>query len=254
MRLAHYNLAMTAVGVIGADGKMGRLACSAINAAPDLELVAEVRRGDTLQSLKQCEVAVDVTNPGAVMDSVAWCVSHGVHVVVGTSGFTDERLATVASMLERAHGVGVLVVPNFSIGAALMMRFAAEAAALFESVEIVEMHHPDKLDAPSGTALRTAQLVAAARQGAGLPQPPDATQTDGHGSRGGRADGISIHSVRLRGAIAHQEVTLGNIGEILTIRHDMLDRAAAMPGLLASVRAVQRMPGLSVGLDAVLGL
>lgn len=233
---------------------MGRLACAAVEASPDLELTVQIHRGEPLDALAHCDVAVDLTVPDAVLSNIAWCVEHGVPVVVGTSGFSDDRLDAVAAMLTDHPSVGVLVVPNFSIGAVLMMRFAAEAASLFESVEITEMHHPDKVDAPSGTALRTAQLVAAAREQAGVGMSPDATRADALGARGGRADGITVHSVRLRGAVAHQEVVLGNTGEILTIRHDMLDRAAAMPGLLASVRAVQRLPGLTVGLDAVLDL
>lgn len=245
---------MTAVGVMGAAGRMGLLGCAAIEAAPDLDLMASVRRGESLDALTGCDVAVDLTAPDAVMDNIAWCVSRGIHVVAGTSGFTDERLSILRTLLQDTSEVGVLVVPNFSIGAVLMMRFAAQAASMFESVEIIETHHPDKVDAPSGTALRTAQLVAAARERAGVQQSPDATQTDELGTRGGRADSVTVHSVRLRGAVAHQEVVLGNTGEILTIRHDMLDRAAAMPGLLASVRAVTALPGLTVGLDAVLDL
>jgi len=245
---------MTTVGVLGAKGKMGTLACAAIRASDDCELMAEVDAGEPLDALAMCEVVVDFTHPGVVMENLAWCVDHGLHVVVGTSGFTDERLDVVRSMLEGHPGVGVLVVPNFSIGAVLMLRLAAEAAPFFESVEIVEMHHPDKLDAPSGTALRTAQVIAAARQEAAVGNPPDATRTDELGARGGRADGISVHSLRVRGAVAHQDVVLGNVGETLTIRHDMLDRSAAMPALLASLRAVSRMPGLTVGLDPVLDL
>lgn len=245
---------MTTVGVIGASGRMGSLACAAIDAADGLRLSAQLGRGDALDALASCEVAVDLTEPRAVMDNLAWCVAHGVHVVVGTSGFTAERLSQVETMLEGATGVGVLVVPNFSVGAVLMMRFATEAARFFDSVEIVEMHHPDKLDAPSGTALQTAELVADARRRAGLEDPPDATRTDELGARGGLSGGVRVHSLRLRGAVAHQEVRLGNQGEILTVRHDLLDRSAAMPALLACVRAIPRMPGLSVGLDSVLGL
>lgn len=245
---------MTKVGVLGAKGKMGTLTRAAIRDSGDCLLVAEVDDGDPLEALSASDVVVDFTHPGVVMDNLAWCVAHGLHVVVGTSGFTDERLDAVRSLLDGKPEVGVLVVPNFSIGAVLMMRFAAEAARLFESVEIVEMHHPDKRDAPSGTALRTAQLVAAARRDAGLDSPPDATETDELGARGGRADSIAVHSLRVRGAVAHQEVVLGNLGETLTIRHDMLDRSAAMPALLASVRAVSQLPGLTVGLEQVLGL
>jgi 4-hydroxy-tetrahydrodipicolinate reductase len=242
------------VGVIGARGNLGTLACDALRGADDLRLGAEIGRGDPLGALQGCDVAVDVTEPGVVMDHISWCIDHGVHIVVGTSGFTEERLNVVRARLGQSAEVGVLVVPNFSIGAVLMMRQAGEAAAFFESVEIVEMHHPDKLDAPSGTALRTSAMVAAARGRAGRGDAPDATRTDDLGARGGRSEGVSVHSLRVRGAVAHQEVVLGNAGEILTIRHDMVDRIAAIPGLLASVRAVPRLPGLTVGLEPVLGL
>jgi 4-hydroxy-tetrahydrodipicolinate reductase len=242
------------VGVIGAGGAMGRLACAAVREAEGLELRAEVRNGDPLDSLQDCDVAVDLTHPGVVMDHVGWCIDHETAVVVGTSGFTEQRLDEVRGRLGESPRVGVLVVPNFSIGATLMMCFAAEAAALLDSVEIVEMHHPAKRDAPSGTALRTAQLVADARREAGRSTSADATETDELGARGARVDGVTVHSLRVTGAVAHQEVVLGSPGETLTIRHDMLDRAATMPGLLACIRAVRDLPGLTVGLDAVLGL
>ncbi len=245
---------MTSVGVIGANGRMGTLVCAALREAADLEVGAQVDVGDDMEALQGCEVAVDFTHPGVVMDHVAWCVDHGIHLVVGTSGFSEDRLEAARSLLAGRAGLGVLVVPNFSIGAVLMMRFAAQAARLLESVEIVEMHHPDKLDAPSGTAIRTAQLVAAARRDAALGPSPDATATDELGARGGTVDGVRVHSIRLRGAVAHQEVVLGNVGETLTIRHDMLDRSAAMAGVLAAVRAVPRLPGLTVGLERVLDL
>lgn len=245
---------MIKVGVIGARGSMGKLACDTIRDADDLELAAEIGGDDPLDHLQSCDVAVELTHPGVVMQHVNWCIDHGLHVVVGTSGFTDERLAEVRSLLGESPQVGVLVVPNFSVGAVLMMRLAAEAAPYFESVEIVETHHPDKRDAPSGTALRTAQLVADARREAGLGSMPDATETDELGARGGRAAGVRVHSLRVRGAVAHQEVVLGNTAETLTIRHDMLDRAATMAGLLACVRAVTGLPGLTVGLDAILDL
>jgi len=242
------------VGVMGARGRMGTHACDAVRGADDLQLVAEIGSGDPLDALQGCDVAVDLTHPGVVMGHVAWCIDHGVHAVVGTSGFTEQRLRDVRAWLGESPEIGVLVVPNLSIGAVLMMRFAAEAAGFFESVEIVEMHHPEKRDAPSGTALRTAQLIADARRQADVGPAPDATESDDLGARGGCAAGVSVHSLRVRGAVAHQEVVLGNTGETLTIRHDMLDRAATMPGLLASVRAVRSLPGLTVGLDAVLGL
>jgi 4-hydroxy-tetrahydrodipicolinate reductase len=231
---------------------MGRLACAAVRDAEDLELAAEIGNGDPLDPLQDCEVAVDLTHPGVVMDHIAWCIDHGVSVVVGTSGFTEQRLDEVRERLGESPQVGVLVVPNFSLGAAMLMRFAAEAAGFFESVEIIEMHHPDKRDAPSGTALRTAQLVAESRRAAGLEGPPDGTETDDLHARGATVEGVSVHSLRVRGAVAHQEVVLGNPGETLTIRHDMLDRAATIPGLLGCVRAAPAMRGLSVGLHEVL--
>lgn len=242
------------VGVIGARGTMGTLACDAVRAADDLELVAEVGHGDALDLLDGCDVAIDLTHPGVVMGTLAWCIDHEIHAVVGTSGFTEHRLAEVRDRLAAHPALGVIVVPNFSIGAVLMMRFAAEAAPFFESVEIVETHHPDKRDAPSGTALRTAELVSRARADDGVGRSPDATETDDVGARGGLVAGVSVHSLRVRGAVAHQEVVLGNPGEILTIRHDMLDRAATMAGITASVRVIAKMPGLTVGLARVLGL
>lgn len=232
---------------------MGSVACDAVDAADDLELVARVDVGDSLELLADADVAVDFTHPGVVMDTLTWCIEHGVHVVVGTSGFTPERLETLEKQLAGGQ-VAVLVVPNFSIGAVLMMTLAAEAARYFESVEILELHHPDKKDAPSGTALRTAQLIAAARAEAGCAPVPDATESDPDRARGARVDGIPVHSVRVRGLVAHQEVLLGAVGETLTIRHDSLDRASFMPGVLAAVRAVRDQSGLTVGLEHVLGL
>ncbi|MBA2550652.1 MAG: 4-hydroxy-tetrahydrodipicolinate reductase [Nocardioidaceae bacterium] len=241
------------VAVIGAAGRMGSAACGAIDAADDLELVARVDVDDSLEALEGADVAVDFTNPGVVMDNLVWCIDHGMHVVVGTSGFTTNRLEAIEQRLAGGE-VGVLVVPNFSIGAVLMMSLAEQAARFFESVEIVELHHPDKKDAPSGTARRTAEMVAAARAAAGCPPVPDATETDPDGARGARVEGIPVHSLRVRGLVAHQEVVLGGVGETLTIRHDSLDRASFMPGVLAGVRAVADRPGLTVGLEHVLGL
>lgn len=245
---------MIKVGVIGARGKMGSAACAAVDAADDLELRARVDADDSLEALSGVDVAVDFTSPAAVMDNVAWCISAGIHVVVGTSGFTEERLESIRQQLESAEGVGLLVVPNFSVGAVLMMRFAAEAARFYESVEIVELHHPTKSDAPSGTARRTAEMVAAARAEAGLAPIPDASLDVADGARGADISGIAVHSVRLRGLVAHQEVLFGAPGETLTIRHDSLDRESFMPGVLAAVRAVGERPGLTVGLEEILGL
>ena len=245
---------MIRVGVVGAQGKMGSQACRAVQAADDLELTAQVDMDGDLAALAGADVAVDFTHPGAVMDNIAWCVAHGVSVVAGTSGFTEDRLATVGSQLAEAPDVGVIVVPNFSVGAVLMMRFAAEAARFYESVEIIELHHPTKADAPSGTARRTAELISAARSEAGAGPIPDATADQVDGARGASVEGIAVHSLRISGLVAHQEVILGSAGEILTIRHDSLDRESFMPGVLAAVRAVVQTPGLTVGLDSALGL
>ncbi|HSS67821.1 MAG TPA: 4-hydroxy-tetrahydrodipicolinate reductase [Nocardioidaceae bacterium] len=246
---------MIKVGVLGASGRMGSEAGAAIEAADDLELVARIGSGDSRDALAIADVAVDLTRPDAVMDNVEWCVAHGVNVVVGTSGVTSQRLDAIASWLRDGDaGVGVIVVPNFSIGAVLMMRFAAEAARFFESAEIVELHHPSKADAPSGTARRTAELIASARAQAGLGTMPDATSDQLDGARGADVDGVRVHSVRLRGLVAHQEVLLGAAGERLTLRHDSLDRASFMPGVLTAIRYVRDHPGLTIGLDDALGL
>ncbi len=246
----------TRVGVLGSAGRMGSTACAAVEAADDLELVARLGSADPLTALTDAgaEVAVDLTRPDAVMDNLAFCVEHGIHAVVGTSGFDDERLATLRGWLADAPGVGVLVAPNFAVGAVLMMRFAEQAARFFESVEIVELHHPDKADAPSGTARRTAEVVAAARRDAGLGPMPDATATALAGARGTQVEGVPVHSVRARGLVAHQEVILGTTGETLTIRHDSYDRQSFMPGVLLGIREVGSRPGLTVGLDALLGV
>jgi 4-hydroxy-tetrahydrodipicolinate reductase len=235
---------------------MGTAACAAVEGADGLELVARVDLGDDLAALAEAgaEVAVDFTRPDAVLDNLEWCVRNGIHAVVGTSGFTDERLAHVRRLLDDSPGVGVLVVPNFSIGAVLAMRFARQAAPFFESVEVVEMHHPDKVDAPSGTARRTAELVAQARAEAGLGPVPDATTDDPEGARGADIQGVAVHALRVRGVTASQEVVLGAPGETLSVRHDSHDRQSFMPGVLSAVRAVADRPGLTVGLDAVLGL
>jgi 4-hydroxy-tetrahydrodipicolinate reductase len=244
------------VAVLGAAGRMGSAACAAVEAADDLELVARMGSGDPLTALTDAgaEVAVDLTRPDAVMANLQFCVEHGIHAVVGTSGFDDDRLARLRGWLEDAPGVGVLVAPNFAVGAVLMMRFAEQAARFFESVEIVELHHPDKADAPSGTARRTAEVVATARRDAGLGPMPDATATALAGARGAQVDGVPVHSVRARGLVAHQEVILGTTGETLTIRHDSYDRQSFMPGVLLGIREVGSRPGLTVGLDALLGV
>lgn len=244
---------MTRVAVLGAQGRMGSASVQAIDATDGLEVVARVDVDDSLEAITEsgAEVVLDFTQPAVALDHVRWCVERGLHVVVGTSGFDDAQIDTVRA-LEPA--TGVLVVPNFSIGAILMMKFAAEAAPYFESVEVVEMHHPDKVDAPSGTATRTAEMIAAARSAAGAPALPDATHTDPHGARGATVAGIPVHALRARGFVASQEVVLGGVGETFTIRHDSHDRESFMPGVVAAVRAVSDHPGVTVGLDHVLGL
>jgi 4-hydroxy-tetrahydrodipicolinate reductase len=244
------------VGVLGARGKVGAEVCAAVEAAADTELVAQVDQDDDIATLVDAgaEVVVDFTHPDVVMDNLAFCVDHGLHAVVGTTGFDDARLAVLRERLAAAPGVGVLIAPNFSIGAILMMRFAAVAAPFYESVEITELHHPDKADAPSGTARRTAELVAAARREAGTGPSPDATSTALDGARGADVDGVRVHALRLRGLVAHQEVLLGGVGETLTIRHDSMDRASFTPGVLTGVRQVAAHPGLTVGLEHFLDL
>lgn len=241
------------VAVFGANGRMGAEVCRAVEAAGDLELVAAVDADDPRDVVESAEVVVDFTTPDAVMGNLAWCLERGIHVVVGTSGFTPARLDQVRELVAQAHPTGVLIASNFSIGAVLMMKFAQLAAPFFESAEIIELHHPNKLDAPSGTARTTAQQLAAARAAAGLGAVPDATADDPDGARGAVVDGIHVHGVRLRGLVAHQEVLFGATGETLTIRHDSYDRVSFMPGVLAAVRAVSGRPGLTVGIDELLG-
>ena len=246
------------VGVLGARGRVGSEVCAAVRAAPDLELVAAVDVGDELDSLLTADagVVVDFTHPDSVMDNLEFCLDHGIHAVVGTTGFDEERLDLIRTWLTNAPRTGVLIAPNFSVGAVLMMRFAAAAAPYYESVEVVELHHPDKADAPSGTARRTAELIAAARREAGLGSEPvpDATTTSLEGARGAAVDGVHVHSLRVRGLVAHQEVVLGGPGETLTIRHDSLDRVSFTPGVLTALRAIADHPGLTVGLEHFLDL
>ncbi|MCA2215236.1 4-hydroxy-tetrahydrodipicolinate reductase [Jidongwangia harbinensis] len=242
------------VGVLGARGRMGIEVCKAIDAADDLELVAMIDQGDWLFNASDAaaQVLVDFTTPDVVMDNLHWAVDQGISVVVGTSGFTDQRLDRVRNWLSHKPGVGVIIAPNFGIGAVLMMQFAAKAARYFESVEIIEQHHPRKLDAPSGTATHTARLIADARAEAGLGPVPDATKEEQAGARGTDINGVRVHSVRAAGLVAHQEVLFGTEGEILTVRHDSLDRSSFMPGVLLAVRNVRNRPGLTIGLDTLL--
>ena len=243
------------VGVLGAKGRMGSQICAAVAGEQDMRLAAGVDVGDDREALAGCDVVVDFTHPGAVMDNLCWCIGQGLDTVVGTSGFGDARTKQVTGWLAAAPGTRALIVPNFSIGAVLMMRFAAQAARFFESAEIIELHHAGKADAPSGTATRTASLIAAARAEAGLGPSPDATVTALDGARGADVDAVHVHSVRLAGLLAHQEVLLGGHGETLTLRHDSLDRASFLPGILMGIRGIGSLPGgLTFGLDRVLGL
>jgi 4-hydroxy-tetrahydrodipicolinate reductase len=233
---------------------MGAEVCRAVEAAEGLDLVAALDLDDDRALAENAAVAVDFTHPDAVMDNLAWCIDHGVSVVVGTTGFTDERLDRIRGQLAEHPDVGVVVAANFSIGAVLMMRFAEQAAAFYESVEIIELHHPGKADAPSGTAAATARRVSAARAAAALPPPPDATVQELPGARGATVEGIRVHGLRVRGLVAHQEVLFGAEGETLTIRHDSLDRVSFMPGVIAAVRAVRDRPGLTIGIESILGI
>ncbi len=246
---------MIRVAVIGAAGRMGTAVSQAVREADDLDLVAQIGIEDaiTASSLDGAQVAVDFTAPEATEANVHACLDAGVDVVVGTTGWTPEALDRVGTHASQS-GHGVLIAPNFAMSAVLATRFAALAAPFFESVEIIEMHHPDKLDAPSGTALATAQVVAEERRRAGRGAVPDATQTDPLGARGADVEGIHVHAVRLRGLTAHEEILLGNRGEQLVLRTDSFDRSSFMPGVLLAVRAIGAHPGLTVGLDEIMGI
>ena len=242
------------VGVLGAKGKVGATMVQAVEAAQDLTFTAGVDAGDPLSMFadRHTEVVIDFTHPDVVMDNLKFLIDNGIHAVVGTTGFTDERLGQVEAWLEESRTTAVLIAPNFAIGAVLSMHFAKQAARFFESAEVIELHHPQKADAPSGTAARTARLIADARKG--LPPNPDATSTGINGARGADVDGIPVHSVRLAGLVAHQEVLFGTQGETLTIRHDSLDRTSFVPGVLLAVRHVKEHPGLTVGIEPLLDL
>lgn len=244
------------VGVLGAKGKVGQAICAAVEASSDLELVAAVDKGDSLDEFvtSQAQVVVDFTHPDVVMGNLQFLVAHGIHAVVGTTGFDDARLEQVRAWLAERPEVGVLIAPNFAIGAVLSMRFAQAAARFFDSVEVIELHHPNKADAPSGTAYRTARLIAEARAAAGVGPSPDATSTELEGARGADVDGVRVHSVRVAGLVAHQEVLLGTQGETLTIRHDSIDRSSFAPGVLLGIREIAARPGLTLGIDPLLDL
>lgn len=242
------------VGVLGAKGKVGATIVDAVKNADDLTFTAGVDAGEPLTLLtdSQTEVVVDFTHPDVVMDNLEFLIGAGIHAVVGTTGFTDDRIAQVQAWVEAKPDAAVLIAPNFAIGAVLSMQFAKQAARFFESVEVIELHHPHKADAPSGTAARTARLIAEARKG--MPPNPDATSTGIEGARGADVDGIPVHSIRLAGLVAHQEILFGTQGETLTIRHDSMDRTSFVPGVLLGVRNVARFPGLTVGIEPLLDL
>ena len=242
------------VGVLGAKGKVGATMVAAVQDAEDLTFSAGVDAGDPLSSLVDADtdVVIDFTHPSVVMDNLKFLIDNGIHAVVGTTGFTDERIDMVNGWLAAKPDVAVLIAPNFAIGAVLSMHFAKQAARFFESVEVIELHHPHKADAPSGTAARTARMIAEARKG--LPPNPDATSTGLEGARGANVDGIPVHSVRLAGLVAHQEVLFGTQGETLTIRHDSIDRTSFVPGVLLAVRKIREFPGLTVGIEPLLDL
>ncbi|APX34442.1 4-hydroxy-tetrahydrodipicolinate reductase [Brachybacterium sp. P6-10-X1] len=244
------------VAVLGAGGRMGSEACRAVEEAADLELVARIGREDPLGRIAEAgaQVAVDLTVPAVTAENVSWLVEHGIHAVVGTTGWTEQSLDPLRSQLEGADGVGVLIAPNFALGAVLAMRFAEIAARYYDSAEVIEMHHPNKLDAPSGTARHTAAAIARGRAAGGLGPVPDATEKDPDGARGAVVDGIHVHAVRQRGLVAHEVVQFGGPGEQFQLRHDSFDRASFMPGVLLGVREVAAHPGLTVGLDGYMDL
>lgn len=244
------------VGVLGALGKVGREICAGVEAADGVDLVARIDADDSLNQLLDvgAETIVDFTHPDVVMNNLLFCIEHGINAVVGTTGFTDERLAVLRAALGDNPRSGVLIAPNFSIGAILMMRWSAEAARFYESAEVIELHHPTKADAPSGTATRTAQLIAAARRDAGLGPMPDATSTGIDGARGADVEGVRVHGLRVRGMIASQEVVFGSAGETLAVRHDTMDRASFVPGVLLGVRSIAANPGLTIGLETFMEL
>lgn len=242
------------VGVLGAKGKVGATIVGAVEISDDLTFTAGVDAGDALTAFTdaQTQVVVDFTHPDVVMDNLKFLIDSGIHAVVGTTGFTDERIAQVQAWVATNPEVAVLIAPNFAIGAVLSMQFAKQAAPFFESVEVIELHHPYKADAPSGTAMRTARLIAEARKD--LPPNPDATSTGLEGARGASVDGIPVHSIRLAGLVAHQEILFGTQGETLTIRHDSLDRTSFVPGVLLAVRQIAGHPGLTIGIEPLLGI
>jgi len=257
---------MIRVGVFGAGGRMGATVCDAVAGASDLELVAaidpfhagervagtdlEIATEPTALTAAGADVAVDFTVVDAARENARWCAANGVHAVVGTTGFSEADLAELADAFT-ASRANAVIAPNFAIGAVMMMRFAELAAPYFDSVEIIEMHHDKKIDAPSGTSITTAQRIAAASKE--WSEDPT-TKVVAEGARGSTVEGISVHALRVRGMVASQEVLFGTTGQSLSIRHDTYDRSSFMPGVLIAVREVVERPGLTIGLDALLGL
>ena len=246
---------MFKVGVFGADGRMGSEVVEAVQGADDMELVAGVDQGDDRAAVRGADCVVDFTHPDAVMGNLEWLIGNGIHAVVGTSGFDEAKLARVREMQVGTPGAKVLVAPNFGIAAVLMMHFAKKAAPYFDSTEIIELHHPNKADAPSGTAYHTAELVAQARREAEVEPMPDATTSEIPGARGADVDGVRVHALRIQGLIAHQEVIFGTDGETFKLRHDSMNRTSFMPGVLLGVRKVATLPDLlTLGLEPLLDL
>jgi len=244
------------VAVLGAKGRMGTESVKAISAANDLDLVASLDLGDSLDLLKSsgAQVVLDFTHPDSVMKNLEYAINSGINVVVGTTGFDGKRIEEVKALLAKNPQVGAIIAPNFGLGAVLMMQFAAKAATYFESVEIIELHHPEKADAPSGTAARTAELISDVRAKAKKSAMPDKTSSGLAGARGAKVGDVPIHSIRLRGLVAHQEVLLGDQGETLSIRHDSIDRSGFMPGVLLALRSVSTRPGLTFGLENLMDI
>lgn len=241
------------VAVLGAHGRVGSAIVEAVKEAEDLDLHATVDDGSEIEKIQGADVVVDFTTPNAVMDNLKYALGEGIHAVVGTTGFTPERLEQVRSWCQES-GAHALIAPNFAISAVLTMAFAKQAAQYFESAEVIEFHHPNKLDAPSGTAVHTAEAIADARQEAGMDPCPDATDQSLEGARGADVQGIKVHGVRMQGMVAHEEVIFGTQGQTLTIRQDSYDRTSFVPGVLLGVRKINEHPGLVVGLDDYLGI
>jgi len=239
------------VAVLGAKGRMGQETVAAINATTDLSLSAALDLGDSLDKLVNSgtQIMVDFTTADAVMKNIEFAIEHDIHIVVGTTGIDENKLKIISNLLSKHPDVGALIAPNFGLGAVLMMQFSQTAAKFFESVEIMEMHHANKIDAPSGTAIRTAEMITKSRNASNKAKMPDATKSEITGARGAKVGDVPVHSIRGHGYVAHQEVVFSDLGETLTIRHDSISRAGFMPGVLIGIRNVAKHPGLTVGLE-----